>query len=196
MSDWASLGSLLGNKANAAPVPKASYGSDAPVKFKGPSPGMIGPPAARTKPAAAAQKRQADPSAIWDAEEVGDEPDEIDDGRPQPEYDIVFKQNVSPEDMFLGIDPMRHAGVSCSDALLVKIKLPGCKLADLDLDVRSTFVRLQAPGYKLKAWLPERVDETRGKAQWDKEREMLTVTLPVVSSLDSKVHISVSDVLD
>ena len=27
---------------------------------------------------------------------------DLDDGRPQPEYEIVFKQRVSPEDLFLG----------------------------------------------------------------------------------------------
>jgi hypothetical protein len=147
-------------------------------------------------PASTRTKPKADPSAIWDAAEVGDEPDDIDDGRPQPEYNIVYKQNVSPEDMFLGIDPLRHSGVSCSDALALRIRLPGCKLADLDLDVRPTYVRLQAPKYKLKAYLPATVDEKRGKATWDKEAETLTVSLPVVPALDSKFTTSVSDELD
>lgn len=196
VADWAALGSMLDQAGDAAaPVPKPSYGSDAPVRYKGPTPGMIGPPAARA-PAARGTKPKPDPSAIWDAAEVGDEPDEIDDGRPQPEYDIVYKQNVSSEDMFLGIDPLRHAGVSCSDALSLRVRLPGCKLADLDLDVRPTYVRLQAPRYKLKAYLPATVDEKRGKATWDKEAETLTVSLPVVPALDGRIVTSASDELD
>eukprot|EP00967_Tisochrysis_lutea_P157233 scaffold318567_cov37-Tisochrysis_lutea.AAC.1 len=159
---------------------------------------MIGPPAARSSApkGVQAKPKQIDPGAIWDAAEVGEEPDEVDDGRPQPEFDIIYKQNVSPEDMFLGIDPLRHAGVSCSDALALRIKLPDCKLADLDLDVRPTFVRLQAPKYKLKAYLPETVDEKKGKATWDKETETLTVHLPVIPGLDNKLVTSVSDELD
>lgn len=195
-ADWAALGSMLDQAGDAAaPVPKPSYGSDAPVRYKGPTPGMIGPPAARAA-ASKAVKPKPDPSAIWDAAEVGDEPDDIDDGRPQPEYDIVYQQNVSPEDMFLGIDPLRHPGVSCSDGLALRVRLPGCKLADLDLDVRPTFVRVQAPRYKLKAYLPATVDEKRGKATWDKEAEMLTVSLPVIPALDVKITTSASDELD
>jgi len=197
LSDWAALGSMLEQAEDATAVPKPSYGSDAPVRVKGPTPGMIGPPAARSSaPKGISAKPKADPSAIWDAAELGEEPDEVDDGRPQPEYDIVYKQSVSPEDMFLGIDPLRHAGVSCSDALLLKVKLPGCNLADLDLDVRPTFVRLQAPTYKLKAYLPSTVDDKRGKATWDKETETLTVSLPVISSLDVGLVTSVADELD
>ena len=104
----------------------------------------------------------------------------MDDGRPQAEYEIVYKQNVSPEDMFLGVDPERHAGVSCSDALLLKVLLPGTKLADIELDVRETFVRVQAPRLKLKAWLPEKVDATKGNAKWDGDKETLAVTLPII----------------
>ena len=40
--------------------------------------------------------------------------------RRQPEYTIVYKQKVSPEDMFLGIDPFRHAGIS--DAIVLEVK--------------------------------------------------------------------------
>ena len=128
------------------------------------------------------KKKAADPNEIWSASEVleaGDF-DDVDDGRAQPEYDIVFKQNVTPEDFFLGVDPIRHPGVSCSDALVLKVTLPNTKLADIDLDVRPTFVRVSAPKYKLKAHLGEKVDENKGNA---KVRERLHLCPDRLSSL-------------
>ena len=69
---------------------------------------------------------------------------------------------MTPEDFFLGVDPLRHPGVSCSDALVLKVNLPDTKLADIDLDVRPTCVRLSAPKYKVKVQLGERVDDQKG----------------------------------
>jgi len=173
-----------------------SYGSDAPVSVKGPTPGMIGPSVKKQPPKPKAAPK--DPDAIWDAAEVGEAGDaeETEDGRPQPEYEIVFKQSVSAEDMFLGIDPLRNAGVACSDALVLKVQLPDTKLSEIDLDVRPTFVRVLAPSYRLKAYLPERVDEQKGDAKWDAAKGQLTVTLPVISSFDSKMPVSSSNELD
>lgn len=173
--------------------PKTSYGADAPVAVKGMTPGMIGPPkkALAAKPKA---KKPVDGNEIWDAATVDDEPDEIDDGRPQPEYEIIYKQAVSPQDMFLGVDFTRHPGISCSDALVLQVTLPATKLADIELDVRTTYVRVQAPKFKLKAWLPEKVDENKGNAKWDGDKERLLVTLPIVR--DDMAKMSVSDELD
>lgn len=203
-AEWGAIDALFKEATDlheSRPVPKPSYGCDAPVTVKGPTPGSIGPPKKATAPAkkypkATAPKR--DPKEIWDAAEVADagDVDDIDDGRAQPMYDIVFKQRVSPEDMFLGIDPVRHEGTACADDIVLKVELPGTKLADIDLDVRPTFVRLQAPKYKLKAYLPETVNEQRGNAKWDADKELLTVTLPVVPQLDGKLQTSISDELD
>ena len=127
--------------------------------------------------------------------EAGDV-DDVDDGRQQPEYDIVFKQNVRPEDFFLGVDPVRHPGISCSDALVLKVTLPNTKLADIDLDVRPTFVRVSAPKYKLKAHLGQKVDENKGNAKWDADKAMLMVTLPIVDDWDGKLATSNSNDID
>ena len=128
---WAAMAKMFDEAAIAeeeaaasAPPPPPSYGKDAPVKVKGMTPGMIGPPATHKPKAAAPPKKPADPNAIWDADEVGeagDADEDEDDGRAQPEYDVVFKQNVSPEDMFLGIDPLRNPGVAMSDEHAVKL---------------------------------------------------------------------------
>merc|ERR1711924_400406 len=122
--------------------------------------------------------------------------DDVDDGRPQPEYEIVFKQKVSPEDMFLGVDPLRHPGISMSDELVLKVTLPNTKLAEIDLDVRPTCVRILAPKYKLKAQLGETVDENKGNAKWDADKSLLTVSLPIIHDWDSKLVTSSSNELD
>ena len=163
------------------------------------TPGMIGPPATHKPKAAATPKKPADPNAIWDADEVGeagDADEDEDDGRAQPEYDVVFKQNVSPEDMFLGIDPLRNPGVAMSDELTLRVKLPGTKLADIELDVRSTFVRVGAPRFRLKAYLPEKVDEQKGNAKWDADKAELKVTLPIIHDWDAKAAVSSANDLD
>lgn len=69
---------------------------------------------------------------------------------------------MRPEDLYLGVDPLRHPGVACSDALVLKLTLPDTKLADIDLDVRPTCVRLSAPRHKAIVQLGERVDEQKG----------------------------------
>ena len=199
--DWEALDKMLTEQS--LETPQASYGRDGPVKVTGPSPGMIGPPKAvaaggKSKAAQQQQKKKADPNEIWSASEVleAGDVDDVDDGRKQPEYDIVFKQNVSPEDMFLGVDPVRHPGISCSDALVLKVTLPETKLADIDLDVRPTFVRVSAPKYKLKAHLGEKVDENKGNAKWDADKSLLTVTLPIIHDFDEKLTVSNSDDID
>ena len=171
-SDWAALDAMLASSAEEQQQlqqPATSYGRDGPVKVTGPSPGMIGPPKVTASKAPPSKpKKAADPNAIWSETEVleaGDVDDMVDDGRTQPEYDLVFKQNVTPEDMYLGVDPLRNPGVACSDELVLKVKLPETKLADIDLDVRPTFVRLGAPRDKLKVHLAERVDENKGNAK-------------------------------
>ncbi len=180
VNDWEALDKMFQDGIDAADTsceaPKPSYGKDAPVKVSGMTPGMIGP--AMPKPVAPAKKSEpSDPNAIWSEAELAEagDPDDIDDGRPQPEYEIVFKQNVRAEDMYLGVDPLRHAGISCSDELVLKVTLPETKLAEIDLDVRPTVVRLQSPKYRLKVQLGERVDENKGNAKWDADKSLLTV---------------------
>ncbi|KAL1507553.1 hypothetical protein AB1Y20_007173 [Prymnesium parvum] len=195
MQDWAALDSMFQSAEALDAPPKPSYGRDGPVKAVGMSPGMIGPP----KPARPPKKKPAaDPHEIWTAAEVAEELDplDLDDGRGLAEYDLVFKQNVTPEDFFLGVDPLRHAGVACSDALVLKLQLPGAKMAEIDLDVRPTCVRLSAPKHKAKVHLPERVDEQKGTAKWDAEKHVLTVTLPIKHDWESKLQTSAADDLD
>lgn len=79
---------------------------------------------------------------IWDENEVeeGAEFDTSDDPREQPEYEIVYKQNVTTEEVFLQMGNKTPATSSCED-MIVKIKLPGVsKLADIDLNLFERFL--------------------------------------------------------
>ena len=75
-------------------------------------------------------------------------------------YDIVYKQAVTSEDMYLGMGNRTPATSSCEDMIVlcflcqlryvfgqlrifffqVKISLPGTKMADVVLDVKEKFL--------------------------------------------------------
>ena len=184
--EWAALDRLLSSGQDAVPPP-SSYGSDAPVKFKGPSPASIGP---KYDPSDTSRAKERNAQQQKNHELDQDDDDLVDDGRPEPHYDIIYKQNVSPEDMFLGIDPLRHAGVSCSDAIVLVVRLPGSKLSEINLDVRSNRVKVDSPRWRLRVFLPDKVDEHSGKAQWDSKVEELQISLPMVRELESQLPVS------
>ena len=91
----------------------------------------------------------------------GKSPYDYDDPRPQPEYDMVFRQAVGAEDVFLGMGGKNPTTASCEELVVremwfinthrhlftvifpvhqIKIKLPGISINDVDLDVTETFL--------------------------------------------------------
>lgn len=71
--------------------------------------------------------------------------DDIDDGRDRPTYDIVYKQAVGTQDAFLGMSG-KDPSSTCCEELVVKIDLPGTtSMRELDLDVKSSHLRLLSP---------------------------------------------------
>ena len=62
---------------------------------------------------------------IWGADEVSvNQQYELEDSRPQPEYDMVFKQSVGTEDVFLGMSMKNPTTASCEN-MLVSADSPG-----------------------------------------------------------------------
>ncbi|XP_026884173.2 protein PIH1D3 isoform X2 [Electrophorus electricus] len=110
---------------------------------------------------------------IWDVEEVneGTHFDDLTDCRPQPEYEIVLKQRVGTEDLFLGLS-RKDPSSMCCESMLVKVKLSDTKAADIVLDVKETFLDLRTPKYE------------EGTARFISERAELEVTLPMNRALD------------
>ena len=88
---------------------------------------------------------------------------------------------MGTEDVFLGLSDKDPSSVHC-DSILVKVWLPGAKLAQVQLDVQKQMLFVQSPAHVLKQFLPYPVDKDRGKAQFDPEKGLLSVT--VSSAID------------
>ncbi|XP_045930162.1 dynein axonemal assembly factor 6-like, partial [Micropterus dolomieu] len=98
-------------------------------------------------------------------------------------YEIILKQSVGTEDLFLGLNGKDPSSMCC-EAMLVKIKLPDTKATDVVLDVKEKFLDLRTPKYKLGLHLPHPTHSHGGKAQFFSEREELEVTLPMNRPMD------------
>ncbi|XP_034468888.1 protein PIH1D3 [Hippoglossus hippoglossus] len=147
-------------------------------------PGSIGPPPTKHKEVTTAYVKR-NSKDIWSEEEVADgsQFDDLTDLRPQPEYEIILKQSVGTEDVFLGLSGKDPSSMCC-EAMLVKIKLPDTKATDVVLDVQEKFLDLRTPKHKLGLHLPNAVHRHEGRAQFFSEREELEVTLVVKRSMD------------
>lgn len=98
--------------------------------------------------------------------------------RISPEYNIIYKQTVSPEDIYLPLSNKTPATNSCEE-ICIEIQLPN-ETVDVDqmvLDVRDNCVDLQTPTYRLNVPFPKQIDPDHGKAEWDSLKKMLTLTL-------------------
>nr|XP_033803117.1 protein PIH1D3 [Geotrypetes seraphini] len=133
----------------------------------------------------ASNEKSVNESDIWSVEEVpeGSEFDDTWDPREQPEYEIVFKQRVGTEDMFLGMS-RKDASTACCEDMLIKIKLPDTKFADITLDVKDKFLDLRTPKNKLGLHLPHPVDSKNGKAHFVSEKQILEIILPMQREFD------------
>ena len=141
---------------------------------------------AKAEAAAAAAAAAKDPNAIWDESDVGKTAIaavEVDDGRAQPDYDILYKQAVNSGDVFLGMSGKTPGSQDC-EIMVVKVKFPGEKFKDLDLDVEKQQLLASSPNYKLNLYLPMPVDHKEGKARFDAKKDMLIVELPIIRDTD------------
>ncbi|KAG7526760.1 hypothetical protein JOB18_044832 [Solea senegalensis] len=147
-------------------------------------PGHIGSPPKKDKEVTTVYVKK-NSKDIWSEDEVAEAShyDDESDPRPQPEYEILLKQSVGTEDMFLGLSGKDPSSMCC-DAMLVKIKLPDTKAADVVLDVKEKFLDLRTSKHKLGLHLPCAVHSHEGKAQFFSEREELEVTLFLKRSAD------------
>ncbi len=91
----------------------------------------------------------------------------------------MLKQKVGSEDVFLGMSGVQNSAAHC-DSMIIKVKLPGSSLADIDLDVTEMQIRVSSSAYRLSTFLPQKVKHKEGKAEWDSAECVLTVTLPLV----------------
>ncbi|CAH8505098.1 unnamed protein product, partial [Heterobilharzia americana] len=147
-------------------------------------------PLSKIKPSDIGPKRRSDvkkeksnqkpknPDDIWDADEIpeGTQYEDIYDPRPQPKYEILYRQSVSAEDVFLQLGN-KNPTTACCEYMVIKVKLPDTRLSDINLDVKETFLDLRAPKYKLGLYLPNPVESDSSKASWNEDKEILEITL-------------------
>ncbi|CAD7939613.1 unnamed protein product [Amoebophrya sp. A120] len=114
------------------------------------------------------------------------------DDRKVPDYDILFKQDVGSEDVFLNLGQKDGSSDHCHE-IVVKIKLPNTELKDITLDVLEQRVLCSSKLYKLNVALPHPVYKDEGNAKWDKLKGVLSVTLPIKT--DIKYFSDVSDLV-
>nr|XP_003228682.2 PREDICTED: protein PIH1D3 [Anolis carolinensis] len=150
-------------------------------------PGHIGAPKVAVGPTAAAQVqvKPENNKGIWSTDEVpeGSQYDDPWDPREQPEYEVLFKQQVGPEDMFLGMS-RKDPSTACCEDMLIKIKLPDTKASDITLDIQEKILDLRSPQKKLLLHLPHPVDAESGRACFLHEKGLLEVTLRMKRELD------------
>ncbi|XP_044736904.1 dynein axonemal assembly factor 6 isoform X2 [Chrysoperla carnea] len=98
-------------------------------------------------------------------------------------YEIVYRQAVGAEDVFLQMGCRTPATASCED-MIMTIHLPGEERTAVDLNVNHTNISLTSPKYKLQMPLPHPIDPQRSSAKWDPDTEKLTLTLRMNREFD------------
>ncbi|XP_055981802.1 dynein axonemal assembly factor 6 [Sorex fumeus] len=122
---------------------------------------------------------------IWNPDEIPEKVnfDDFWDGREMPEYEILFKQQVGTEDVFLGLT-RKDSSTACCEDLVVKIKLPETNTSDIIIDVQERTLDLRTPDKKLLVTLPHPVECNTAKAVYVLEDGILEVTMTMKRELD------------
>lgn len=107
------------------------------------------------------------------------------DERKSPDYRIVYKQSVAPEDIYLCMGNRTPATASCEE-MCVEIDLleETVSVDQMTLDVSTDCVDLLTPVYHLKLPLVHKVYPDRGSAAWDAGRRVLRLSLHMKRELD------------
>ncbi|CUG86985.1 Hypothetical protein, putative [Bodo saltans] len=168
------------NKTIGLPAPSLSKEADAirradelAAKPKKPKGNAIWAPEEVSKvgPRGAPAKLQAQSSSSASKES---------EGRIEPEHSVLYKQNLTAEDVYLGADFTRDGSSARSDGVILKVKLPKATTAkDFNLEVEPFAVVFSTPDYYLKAHMPVKVVEKKAAAKWDATTKSLQVTLTV-----------------
>uniref|UniRef100_G1RUE5 Dynein axonemal assembly factor 6 n=1 Tax=Nomascus leucogenys TaxID=61853 RepID=G1RUE5_NOMLE len=147
-------------------------------------PGNIGPPQIEELKVIP-ETSEENNEDIWNSEEIpeGAEHDDMWDVREIPEYEIIFRQQVGTEDIFLGLSK-KDSSTGCCSELVAKIKLPNTNPSDIQIDVQETILDLRTPQKKLLITLPELVECASAKAFYVPETETLEISMTMKRELD------------
>lgn len=97
-----------------------------------------------------------------------------------PEYNIIYKQAVAPEDIYLPLSTKTPA-TACCEQMCIEILMPNETVAidRMTLDVRANDLALHTPVYRLNIPLPQQINPDHSKAEWDEAKKLLKLTLRV-----------------
>eukprot|EP01060_Flectonema_neradi_P029397 TRINITY_DN405_c6_g1_i1.p1 TRINITY_DN405_c6_g1~~TRINITY_DN405_c6_g1_i1.p1 ORF type:complete len:215 (+),score=44.95 TRINITY_DN405_c6_g1_i1:52-696(+) len=161
----------------------------AAVKTGADTPGNLGPQISAATAAAGVnfskekprKKIPIDEKDIWDADEIVDLA--VLEKRERPEHEILFKQQVGSNDVFLGLDYEKDPSSSSCEEMVIRIELPKENLAkDIKLDVEANSIDLRSPNYRLILPLQRTVLTNRGSAKWESDKKRMIVTLVIDKS--------------
>ncbi|KAH0945159.1 hypothetical protein HN011_004131 [Eciton burchellii] len=121
---------------------------------------------------------------IWHPSEA--EPQRVQDYDPRkvPEYEMLFKQAVSAEDVYLGMGFKTPSTASC-EWLSVLVKLPEETREKVELSVKSEAIDVHSPRYRLHLPTPHPVDPNASSAKWHNDTSTLEITLKLIRELDN-----------
>lgn len=120
----------------------------------------------------------------WEDHESSINDVELED-RLTPEYRIIYKQSISPEDIYLQMSNKTTATASCEEMCL-EISMPKeiVSIDRMQLDVTTNEVDLRTPVYRLRLPLVQNTDPDCGKANWDDKEKILRLTLRMKREYD------------
>ncbi|EHB14650.1 hypothetical protein GW7_12933 [Heterocephalus glaber] len=146
-------------------------------------PGNIGPPKAEEFKVIP-QTSDENSEDIWNPEEVpeGAEYDDMWDVREIPEYEIIFKQQVGTEDVYLGLT-RKDSSTACCQELVVKIQLPNTNPSEIQINIQEIVLDLRTPNKKLLVNLPQPVECSSAKVFYIPENETLEVNMTMKREL-------------
>eukprot|EP00758_Cryptobia_borreli_P001114 Tbor_TRINITY_DN1955_c0_g1::TRINITY_DN1955_c0_g1_i1::g.3497::m.3497 len=100
-------------------------------------------------------------------------------GRVVPVYDVLYKESIGTQDIYLGMDFERDGSSAACEGVVVAVKLPEvARASDIDITVEAYSITIEtAVHYYARIALPIRVEEGIAKAKWIAESRVLHVTL-------------------
>ncbi|KAI9146457.1 hypothetical protein BKA69DRAFT_1162997 [Paraphysoderma sedebokerense] len=126
---------------------------------------------------------------IWDPCEVEEDEGstDINDPRQLPEYDVILRQKVYTEDIYLGMNG-KSPSFHDADEMVITVQLPATDLPEIELSVKELSVDVRTPKFRLSLPLQKEVHENKGKAHWDKIKAILTITLPIKKFWEQQIQ--------
>lgn len=114
---------------------------------------------------------------IWDTEELLNKKDNNDDrkgDREEPIFEIMHRQKIGAEDVYLGLSGMDPSSNKCQE-IIMKIQLPNTNIKEVSLDLKQNKIILETPKYFLDHYLPYNIKEKESTAKWIKDKNILEV---------------------